>query len=183
MRGRGEKEIAMYSKAKIMGHPIHPMLVGFPVTFYTSTLIAFIVYSASHNRFWFDVAVVLNWAGVGTAALAAVPGLVDWATGIPRGAPAKKTGLIHMGLNVGALTAFLINALMATELWNEAAPNPGTGIVLSAIGVLLTLPAGFLGWSLVQDHHVGVRLTSAQEALEPKRVETSHHSQTSQPAE
>lgn len=172
----------MYSKAKLMGHPIHPMLVGLPVTFYVSTLIAFIVYASSMDRGWFTAGGVLNWAGVGTAALAAVPGLVDWATGIPRRSAAKRTGLIHMALNVSALLAFLINALMVTDHWNEAFPPAGTGIVLSAIGVVLTLPAGYLGWSLVQDHHVGVNLTSAQERLEPEHSETGHIGR-SQPAE
>jgi uncharacterized membrane protein len=173
----------MYSKAKLMGHPIHPMLVGFPVTFYTSTLIAFIVYASSLDRFWFTAGVVLNWAGVAMAALAAVPGLVDWTTGIPRRSGAKKTGLIHMALNVCALVAFVVNGVMLLDRWNEATPQGGTGIALSAIGVLLTLPAGFLGWSLVQDHHVGVTLTNAQERLEPDRTGVTGHAGTSQPAE
>jgi len=101
------------------------------------------------------------------AAVAAVPGLVDWATGIPPRSAAKKTGLLHMALNVTALLVFLISAITAANHWNDVLPPAGTGLVLSAIGVLLTLPAGFLGWSLVQDHHVGVKLTPEQERLEP----------------
>jgi len=159
------------------------MLIGFPVTFYTSTLIAFIVYASSLERFWFTAGVILNWAGVATAALAAVPGLVDWTTGIPHRSPAKRTGLIHMALNVSALVAFVINGLVVSDLWNDRFPKGGTGIVLSAIGVLLTLPAGFLGWSLVQDHHVGVTLTNAQERLEPGQTAETGHTGTSQPAE
>jgi uncharacterized membrane protein len=163
----------MYSKAKILGHPLHPMLVGFPVAFYTATLVASIVYAATMNPFWFRVATVANWAGVAMAAVAAVPGLVDWATGIPRGSAAKQTGLIHMSLNVVVLTVFLINAVVLTNHWDEVLPPAGGSVVLSAIGVLLTLPAGFLGWSLVQDHHVGVQLTREQEMLEPKNVPAS----------
>jgi uncharacterized membrane protein len=157
----------MYSKAKIMGHPIHPMLVAFPVAFYTGTLAAFIVYAATLDRFWLRMAEIVNWAGVIMACVAAVPGLVDWATGIPRRSAAKKTGLIHMGLNVSALVIFLVNAIIYQNYPANEVPDAATGIVLSAIGVLLTLPAGFLGWSLVQDHHVGVNLTAGQETLEP----------------
>jgi uncharacterized membrane protein len=163
----------MYSKAKLLGHPIHPMLVGFPVAFYTGTLVAFIVYAATLNPFWFRVAAVTNWAGVVMAAVAAVPGLVDWATGIPRRSAAHRTGLLHAGLNVAALIVFLASAIAATNHWDELAPPAGFGVVLSAVGVLLTLPAGFLGWSLVQDHHVGVQLSSAQERLEPAVVTPS----------
>ncbi len=157
----------MYSKAKILGHPIHPMLVGFPVAFYTGTLIAFIVYAATMNVFWFHLAGIVNWAGVLMAAVAAVPGLIDWGTGIPRTSAAKKTGLVHMMLNVVSLLLFLISAVVTWNHWDDALPSAGNQLVLSALGVLLTLPAGFLGWSLVQDHHVGVQLTSEQQRLEP----------------
>lgn len=164
----------MYSKAKILGHPIHPMLVGFPVAFYTGTLAAFIAYAATANVFWFRVAGVVNWAGVVMAAVAALPGLIDWASGIPRASAAKKTGLIHMSLNVVALVVFLINAIATSEHWNEFLPDAGTGVVLSAIGVLVTIPAGFLGWSMVQDHHVGVQLTREQEQLDPVALPSTH---------
>lgn len=157
----------MYSKAKILGHPIHPMLVGFPVAFYTGTLVAFIVYATTLNVFWFHLAGVANWAGVVMAAVAAVPGLLDWAIGIPRSSAAKKTGLVHMALNVASLLLFLISAVTTSNHWDEALPAAGVQTVLSALGVLLTLPAGFLGWSLVQDHHVGVQLSSEQERFEP----------------
>ena len=157
----------MYSKVKILGHPIHPMLVGFPVAFYTATLVAFIVYASNMNPFWYRLACVANWAGVITAVVAALPGFIDWAMGIPRRSPAKKMGLLHMAFNVAALLVFLTNAIAATAHWDEVLPPTGTGIVLSAIGVLLTVPAGFIGWSLVQDHHVGIQLTPAQQALEP----------------
>lgn len=165
----------MYSKAKLFGHPIHPMLVAFPVAFYTATFVAFIVYAGNRDTFWFRLAVVANWAGVVMAAVAALPGLIDWATGIPRQSAAKRTGLIHMALNVGALIAFLLNAIVYSNRWNDPFPPAGTGIVLGAIGLLLTLPAGFLGWSLVQDHHVGVRLTAQQERLEPTPPDDRHH--------
>lgn len=157
----------MYSKAKLLGHPIHPMLVAFPVAFYTGTLAAFIVYQATLDTFWCRVATVANWAGVAMALVAAVPGFIDWAVGIPRNSAAKTTGLLHMGLNVSALLVFFANAVVYTDRWDQPMPSGKTGIVLAAIGVLLTLPAGFLGWSLVQDHHVGVRLTPEQERLEP----------------
>jgi len=162
----------MYSKAQILGHPIHPMLVAFPVAFYTSTLIAFIVYAATGSVFWFHLANVANWAGVITAGAAALPGLIDWGTGIPAHTRPKNTGLKHAALNVTALVLFLINAITYSNRWNQL-PGAGTGIVLSAIGVLLTLPAGFLGWSLVQDHHVGVRLSPEQERLEKVGTSTA----------
>jgi uncharacterized membrane protein len=157
----------MYSKAKLFGHPIHPMLVAFPVAFYTGTFVAFINYATSHDPFWFRLATVANWAGVVTAVMAAVPGLIDWSAGIPRRSPAKAVGLVHMSLNVISLLIFLVNAVIYSNRWSDPLPAAGTGIVFSAIGVLMTVSAGFLGWSLVQDHHVGVHLSAEQERLEP----------------
>jgi uncharacterized membrane protein len=160
-------EATMYSKVKILGHPVHPMLVSFPIALYASTLVAFIVYGTTGDSFWFRVGTVANWAGVVMAVVAALPGFIDWAFGIPKEAPAKSTGLVHMLLNVIALTAFIINGVVQLAQWDEPFPGAASGIFLSALGVALVLPAGFFGWKMVQNHHVGVTLTPDQERLEP----------------
>src|SRR3954462_4309431 len=86
----------MYSKIKIFGHPIHPMLIAYPVAFYTATLVCYLVYLLNGDPFWFQVGVIANWAGVVMAAVAAVPGFLDWMLGIPAGTAPKRTGLQHM---------------------------------------------------------------------------------------
>ncbi len=63
----------MYSKAKLFGHPIHPMLVSFPIAFYTGAFIAYLVSALTGESFWFRVGLVANIAGVVGAAAAAVP--------------------------------------------------------------------------------------------------------------
>ncbi|OQP57754.1 hypothetical protein A3860_09000 [Niastella vici] len=145
----------MYSKIKIAGHPVHPMLVAFPVAFYTAALVCYIVYNSNSNPFWFKVAVVANIAGVAMAALAAIPGFIDWLN-IPTDSKAKKTGIYHMLCNVAALVCFGIAALVEYKKWDDATPSLGLAIPLTALGFILTLAAGFLGWTLVQKHHVGV---------------------------
>jgi uncharacterized membrane protein len=148
----------MYSKVKIAGHPVHPMLVAFPVAFYTATLVCYIVHSSNNNPFWFKVAVVANIAGVVMAALAAIPGFIDWLN-IPADSRAKKTGLFHLLSNVLALVCFGITALTEYKKWNDINPTQGLAIPITALGLVLTLAAGFLGWTLVQKHHVGVDVT------------------------
>jgi uncharacterized membrane protein len=157
----------VYSKIKIAGHPVHPMLVAFPVASYTGTLAGFAVYAATGHQFWLNLAIALNVAGVCGAALAALPGLADWAFGIPRDSAAKKTGLVHAGLNVAALGLFLATVATYGSHWNGPSASAVLGVVLSAIGVGLTVLAGFFGWMLVQDYHVGVRLSPEQEFAEP----------------
>ena len=154
----------MYSRVKIAGHLVHPMLIAFPVGFYTATLVCYIVYSSNQNPFWFKVAVVANVAGAVMAALAAIPGFIDWLF-IPKDSRAKKTGLFHMLCNVVALLCFGITAWIECQKWDEANPDTGIAIPLTAVGFILTIAAGFLGWTLVQNHHVGVDINYPAERL------------------
>jgi uncharacterized membrane protein len=158
----------MYSKLKLFGHPIHPMLVAYPIAFYTSTLVAFLLYALTGDAFWVLVAIATNAAGVVMAVVAAIPGFIDWLVGIPSGTAAKRTGLIHLSLNVSALVVFAITFFAYIGRWADPQEASATlGIVLGLAGVGLTVAAGFQGWKLIQDHHVGVRLSPEQERLEP----------------
>jgi uncharacterized membrane protein len=156
----------MESKIRIAGHPIHPMLIAFPVAFYTATLVSFIIYHSNADPFWFRVGVAANTAGVVMAVVAALPGFIDWLA-INKARRAKKVGLTHMLCNVTALILFGINLYIQCPKWNEPQPNDSPSILLSALGMVLTLAAGFYGWSLVQKHHIGVSLTPDQERIEP----------------
>ncbi|MFN2544753.1 MAG: DUF2231 domain-containing protein [Actinomycetota bacterium] len=136
----------MFSRIKIFGHPVHPMVVAYPIAFYTATLVAFVVFAANDSLLTFRIAVVANVAGVAMALVAAVPGFLDWLLGIPRATPARATGLYHMLLNVSALVLFAINALVHLGQWNDASPDKALGIVLSGLGVGLTVaPASWDG--------------------------------------
>jgi uncharacterized membrane protein len=105
-----------------------------------------------------------NIAGVVMAAIAAIPGLIDLIS-LPRGSRAKATGLRHAAFNVLALVLFTVSAVM---LYRNAGTNleVATGpyqldvtapLALSILGMLSTLAAGWLGWTLVQSHHVGIK--------------------------
>lgn len=161
----------MYSRLKILGHPIHPMLVAFPIALYTSTLVAYLIYIVGHDTFWFKVAVVVNLAGIVMAAVAALPGFLDWATGIPNGSPAKAHGLNHMLLNVAALILFVVNAIIHTGQFLSPNPEGIWGFVISLIGAGCTVAAGFFGWTMIQTDHVGVDLTPEQQRLDRERFE------------
>jgi uncharacterized membrane protein len=144
------------------------MLVGFPVALYVVTLACFLAFALGAEPFWFRAGVYANLAAVILAAMAALPGFIDWAFGIPAHTPAKSTGLAHMGLNVVALVVFLVNMMLVWTHRFDVPPRVGSSVVLPLLGVLLTIGAGFLGWKLVQTHHVGVDLTAEQERLEPR---------------
>ncbi|HEU5330900.1 MAG: DUF2231 domain-containing protein [Thermomicrobiales bacterium] len=161
----------MYSKVKLFGHPIHPMLVAYPIAFYTATLVAYLIYQfGGQPQFWFRVAIAANIAGVVMAVLAALPGFIDWAMGIPGDTEAKQVGLRHMLLNVVALVLFIVLAVLNTGKWDATTPGALAGIVLALVGVLLTIAAGAHGWTLIQTHHVGVEPGTTPEQSEPRGV-------------
>jgi uncharacterized membrane protein len=168
----------LYSRVRIAGHPLHPMLIAFPVTFYTATLLSFAAYAATGDLFWWRMGLWSNVTAVLSAVVAAVPGFIDWSRGIPKRTRAHAVGRTHMLLNLAALAAFTINLIVQTNRWFELVrvaratmivtpPSPVLAIVLSSIGLLFTIAAGYLGFSLVQTHHVGVDLSEEQQRLEP----------------
>lgn len=156
----------MKSKITIAKHPVHPMLVSFPIALYAATFFCFVAFELNADPFWFDVALVANVAGIIMALVASIPGVIDWALAIPEDHPAKNTGAYHLAFNLLAFALFTVNAWLNVDQWNMLIPI-ATGVVyLSGLGLLSTIIAGFLGWKLVQTHHVGVDLTEKQAAPE-----------------
>jgi uncharacterized membrane protein len=147
----------MLAKVRIASHPVHPMLVAFPIASYVATLAALIVYAAGRDPFWYRFAYIANAAGVATALLALIPGAIDLLLAVPRKTVARRTGIIHGLLNAVALFAFIINLAALHEHYSAGRPPMVVvPLVLASAGVLITLAAGFFGWEMVQRHHVGV---------------------------
>lgn len=152
----------MYSKIRIFGHPVHPMVVPFPIAFYTATLICAIVYSTPEDVFWFRAAYAANVAGVVMALVAGLFGFIDF-TGIPNGTRAKRHGYQHLAFNTCALLLFAANLWLNSGQWESAAPVMRFGFVLPLLGVMFMLAAGYLGWTLVQTDHIGIESATPEE--------------------
>ena len=99
------------------------------------------------------------------ALMAAIPGFIDWAFGIPRDTRAKRVGLKHMALNVTALVLFSIALGLNSGQWDAIIPVARYGIVLPLLGLMSTVAAGYFGWTLVQTYHVGVQSSPKEEVL------------------
>jgi uncharacterized membrane protein len=142
----------MESKAKILGHPIHPILIVFPLGLLATAVIFDIVGLVSHDPRWAEFATYLTAAGVVGGLLAAVPGTIDWLA-IPRGTRAKRVGLVHGVGNVIVVGLFLVNWLLRRE--TPAAPPTGS-VAAGLIGLGIALVTGWLGGELVDRLGVGV---------------------------
>jgi len=165
----------MKTKVNLSGHPVHPMLVAYPITFYTVCVIAYAVYNwANADLFWFRLGYFCNLAGIGTALLAAIPGLIDWGFGIPKQTPAKRRGLLHASLNVTALILFSISAYLLSGLWESGPGFIGAPFWLALVGLVVTMVAAYHGWEMIATHKMGVNLSPQQERLEENpRLEAS----------
>jgi len=142
----------MNSKAKLLGHPIHPMLIVFPLGLLATAVIFDIIHLAGGSAQWSVTAYWMIPAGIIGGLLAAVFGLVDW-WAIPSGTRAKRVGLIHGVGNVIVVVLFFFSWLL-----RRGAPDAPAGLayVLSFVGVGLALVTGWLGGELVDRLAVGV---------------------------
>ena len=138
------------STAQIAGHPIHPMLVQFPIVCFIGVLVTDIVFVNNHNPGWATASRYLLCIGLVMAALAALAGLTDF-LGDKRiqGADAIK----HAIANVTAVVLELVNLFIRLRSDQQI---PHTGIILSAVVVLILLYSGWKGGDLVYRHGVGV---------------------------
>jgi uncharacterized membrane protein len=142
----------MESKAKLLGHPVHPMLIVFPLGLLATAVVFDGIAIARDSTTLFLASYWMIGAGVMTGAIAAVFGLIDWLA-IPAGTRAKTIGLWH-GLGNGLVT--MLYALS----WILRRPTPenpsGPALTLSFLGLLIALITGWLGGELVDRLGVGV---------------------------
>jgi uncharacterized membrane protein len=142
----------MKASARLLGHPIHPMLIVFPLGLLAVAAIFDIIYVGSQNSHWADVSFWMITSGVIGGLIAAVFGVIDW-LGIPEGTRAKYIGLIHGLANVVVVILFVVSWFMRRP--DPAAP-PMIAIILGWIAVLIALFSGWLGGELVYRLNVGV---------------------------
>jgi nitrite reductase/ring-hydroxylating ferredoxin subunit/uncharacterized membrane protein len=143
----------MRSKAAIQDHPLHPILVSFPIAMWAGGFIFYLMGVNGSNQGLWAAGYYSIIAGCVGAALAAVPGVVDWLLVVPPNSSAKKRGLIHGGLNTLNLLLFIY---IAYRVGSPAKQPDGTSLVLMAIGVVVLGVAGWLGGTLVYRNQIGI---------------------------
>jgi uncharacterized membrane protein len=140
------------STVHIGGHPLHAMLVPFPIACFVGTFITDLAYWRTTNVIWETFSVWLLTAGLVMAGFAVIAGFIDFvgSRGIRRLAPAW----FHVLGNAAVLVLSVINAFVhSRDGYTAVVP---TGLLLSAIVVLLLMFTGWMGWSMVYRHSVGV---------------------------
>ena len=142
----------MEARAKLFGHPIHQMLIVFPLGVLGMSLFFDLIAMATDRPALLQASYYMIAAGIVAGLLAAVFGLIDF-LGIPSNTRAKRIGLLHGVGNV------VVVALFALSWWlRRASPSaPGTTpIIVSAVAVAIALVTGWLGGELVDRLSIGV---------------------------
>lgn len=159
----------MASPASIGGHPIHPMIIPFPIALWVFSLVADIIYLWRGNPVWKDVvAFYALLAGTLGGLVAAVPGLIDWLSLTDRAV--VKIANWHARLNVIALLIFAASFYLRTTGGSSLVSGSYTiPVALSVLGVVMITISGWLGGEMVFKHGVAVDSSST---AEPEKAET-----------
>jgi uncharacterized membrane protein len=147
-----EREETMESRAKLLGHPIHPMLIPFPLGLLGMAVIFDLLAVVAGQTFLGQASHPMIAAGIITGLLAAIFGAIDWAA-IPDGTRAKGIATTHGLGNVIIVVLFAIAWWLRRD--TPGAPS-GLPLALEVIGLLAALVTGWLGGELVDRLGVGV---------------------------
>ena len=158
----------MGSRASLLKHPIHPMLVPFPIALWIFSLISDAVYGLGWGgALWNEMAFYTMAGGIVGALAAAVPGLIDYLSMSDQ--ETSKIAKIHMIVNLIVVGVFIADLWLRTMF----APAAGLPVVLSVIGVALLGFSGWLGGELVYVHGVGVDSPAERSSSHPRRISST----------
>lgn len=136
-----------------LGDPLHASLTDVPLGSWTGAMVFDLLDELSHRRGLSSAADASIALGIAGALAAALAGLADWSQTDP---PARRVGMFHGLLNIGA------TALFATSFVLRQNRRRGRGRLFAALGYCAVLFSARLGGKLVYAHRVGVDRTSGQ---------------------
>ena len=142
----------MEARAKLLGHPIHQMLIVFPLGMFSTAVIFDVIHLINGGPMWSIVSYWMIAAGIIGGLCAALFGVIDWSK-IPSGTRANRLGILHGLGNVAVVSLFVVS-------WWLRRPDPGNpsvaAISFMVVGAGLSLVTGWLGGELVDRLGVGV---------------------------
>jgi uncharacterized membrane protein len=163
----------MESRVKLFGHPVHPMLVVFPLGLLATAVIFDLLYLIFDNRLLPTASYYMIAAGILGGLLAAIFGFIDWLA-LPTGSRAKNIGLWHGLGNVVIVVLFAVSWLMRGN--NVDFLPDSAALTLSFAGALLALITAWIGGELV--YRLGVAVDPGANVNAPNSITESSASST-----
>lgn len=149
---REYRDAGITSTLSVAGHPIHPIIVIFPVAFLVGAAGTDIGYWLTSDPFWARASVWLMGVGFAAGILAAITGFLDFFK--VKRVRDRSAGWLHMGGNVAVMVLTLINLVLRQG--NPAEPIVYTGLAISIVVATLLGITGWFGGELSFRHKIGV---------------------------
>src|SRR5213596_300382 len=144
-----------FLEGKPLRHPLHPLLVHFPIgLFILSLLLDLASFAFRSTPDLVRDAFYAMLLGIIMALIAAVPGFVDY-TDIRGDHPGRRTATAHLTLNLIVVGLYGINLGVRSSTL-DAFKTPVGPLILSLIGIALLSVSGYLGGRLVYDEGISV---------------------------
>ena len=154
----------METRATVAEHPVHPMLIPFPIALWMFSLASDLIFLFGFGGpLWKDIALYTMIGGIIGGVAAAVPGYIDYRS--LTDPVIVRVAQMHMAINVGLVLLFTINA--GLRIIYDA--NAWLPVVLSLLGVAALGVSGWLGGELVYVQGVAVQPQQEPTAPAPKR--------------
>jgi len=158
----------MESRFALAGHPLHPALVPVPIGLVAWTIAADLIFLATGEPTWYDVAFFSGLGTLVTGLLAAAFGVVDYLA-IASRTDARGVATAHLLLGAAVLAMFAFGAALMLDRAAIVDFAPVAAVHLLA-GAGLAASA-WLGGELVFRHHVALVADDAGHA----RDEAARH--------
>ena len=147
--------------ARLLGHPVHPILTDFPIALWSTSLLGDVAAAWRGQMAYRQFAFWLLALGLIIAVAAIVVGLIDYAA-IPQGHPAIKGATWHMWIMLTAATVYGCSLIAHAGRFASSRFAMWVGIGLSAVGLVLLTIGGWFGGEMVFRHGIGSRGESGQ---------------------
>ncbi|HYO96657.1 MAG TPA: DUF2231 domain-containing protein, partial [Polyangiaceae bacterium] len=148
----------MQSRAQVLGHPVHQIVVMFPMGAFGFATATDTLHSLTGRQELASAGRLALTFGLATAAVAIPFGLADWLA-IRKGTRAKRVGAWHALGNAGVFTLFA-----AARLLRQGSRVPVSAKILAAAGFTLSGATGWAGSELINRHRVGVHDVIGEDA-------------------
>ena len=142
----------MRSRAHIKTHPLHPILIPFPIAFFTGTLVFDLLGIIYEKDTFQTTAYYLLVSGIAMALIAAIPGLIDFLFTVPPNSSAKKRASSHAVINLCMVALFSLALIIRAD----GDQLSGWVLILEGLGFILMNIAGWMGGTLVHRNQIGV---------------------------
>lgn len=144
------------SGLRMFGHPVHAMLVHFPMSLLMLSLPCDLIGFWTRFNYWHRMGYWIMVGGLIFAAPAAAAGLADFAA-LQKDHPGESTAFRHLTVMVSAISLFILSLLVRGGIPFRSPGRTAGALTLAGAGMILLFIGGWLGGELTFRHRIGLR--------------------------